>query len=265
MREKTYTWTCPYGKVWDLGESILEQAHCVIAGTTGSGKSTLLHSVMFSALIDSPARKQFILIDLKRGIELKRYKNLPHTIAFASDELEAIKALELAVDIMNRRYNELNRTSSTMYSGADIYVIIDELADLMQTAKAKVLDPLSKLMRLGRAARIHVIGATQNPSRSSGGGLPAVIAQNTTSSVCLRVRSAIESRQVCGVKGAELLPHIGYGLYWNPKSESAASIDQVAIPFTTENELNERINYWLTNKPQVRRGSTKGFWKWLWN
>lgn len=253
MREKIYTWQCPYGKVWDLGESILGQAHCIIAGTTGSGKSTLLHSVMYSALIDSPARKQFILIDLKRGIELKRYKNLPHTIAFAADEMEAVKALNMAVGIMNRRYDELNRTSATMYSGADIYVVIDELADLMQTAKAKVLEPLSKLMRLGRAARVHVIGATQNPSRSSGGGLPAILSQNTTSSVCLRVRSAIESRQVCGVKGAELLPHVGYGLYWNPDSRSAGNIDQVAIPKTTDNDLKERINYWLNQKPQTER------------
>lgn len=265
MRERTYVWQCPYGKVWDLCESILGQAHCVIAGTTGSGKSTLLHSIMYTALIDSPARKQFILIDLKRGIELKRYKNLPHTIAFASDEYEAVKALELAVDLMNKRYNELNRTSSTMYEGADIYVVIDEMADLMQTAKAKVLDPLSKLMRLGRAARVHVIGATQNPSRSSGGGLPAIISQNTTSSVCLRVRSAIESRQVCGVKGGELLPHVGHGLYWNPQSRSAANIDEVLIPKTTDNELNERIQYWLTTKPTVKRGSMKGFFKWLWN
>lgn len=244
FREKTQSWKCPTGYTWNLCDDILNQAHCVIAGTTGSGKSTLIHSLMFSALIHSPARVQFILIDLKHGLELKRYRKLPHVIQFASNEQEAISALNTAVDLMSYRYRQLDKTDETIYSGNDVYVIIDELADLMQTAKAKVLEPISKLMRLGRAARIHVIGATQNPSRSSGGGLPAVISQNTVSSVCLRVRSAIESRQVISVSGGEKLPKYGRGLYWN-----SDGITSVEIPKTDKDELNERIEYWLRAKP----------------
>lgn len=247
IRETTKTWTCPAGDTWKLCNDILSQAHCLIGGTTGSGKSTLLHSIMYSALIHSPARVQFILVDLKKGVELRRYKDLPHVISFASTPEEAVHSIRVAEEIMEHRYSELLKTDRSMYEGNEIYLIIDELADLMQTAKAKVLEPLSRIMRLGRAARVHVIGATQSPSRSHGGGLPAELQVNTTSALALHCRSAIESRQACGTSGAELLPEHGQGIYWR-----AGGTDKVAIPMTDEHELNERINYWKAARPQRR-------------
>lgn len=254
------TWRTPAGATWCICDDILQQTHVVIGGTTGSGKSTLLHSIMYSALIDSPAAKQFILIDLK-GVELRRYRRLPHTIAYADEPTEAVRAIKIAEEIMYHRLNELKRRDAVMYNGNDIYLIIDELAVLMQTAKAKVLEPLSNIMRLGRATKVHVIGATQNPSRSRGGGLPAEIVQNATAAVALRCRSAIESRQIIGVSGAEKLPDIhGFGKYWN-----ATGIHDVVIPMTSDNELNARINYWMQQKPVRNKTSLKGFWKWLWN
>lgn len=256
------TWTTPAGATWCICDDILQQTHVVIGGTTGSGKSTLLHSIMYSALIDSPAAKQFILIDLK-GVELRRYRRLPHTIAYADEPTEAVRAIKIAEEIMYHRLNELKRRDAVMYNGNDIYLIIDELAVLMQTAKAKVLEPLSNIMRLGRATKVHVIGATQNPSRSKGGGLPAEIVGNATSAICLACRSAIESRQTIGVAGGEKLPltgNIRYGMYWSPRG-----ITTELMPMTSDNELNARINYWMQQKPVRNKTSLKGFWKWLWN
>ena len=247
VKETSQAWTTPGGASWKLCNDILRQAHCLIAGTTGSGKSTLLHSIMYSALTHSPVRVQFILVDLKRGLELRRYRELPHTIRLASTPEEAVEAISLAEDIMEHRYSELLKTDGTLYQGSDVYLVIDELADLMQTAKSKVLGPLSRIMRLGRAARVHVIGATQSPSRSHGGGLPAELQVNPTSALALHCRSAIESRQACGTSGAELLPEHGQGIYWR-----AGGTDKVAIPMTDEHELNERINYWKAARPQRR-------------
>ena len=118
----------------------------------------------------------------------------------------------------------------------------------MQTAKAKVLEPLSNIMRLGRATKVHVIGATQNPSRSRGGGLPAEIVQNATAAIALRCRSAIESRQIIGVGGAENLPINGYGMYWNP-----SGISQEIMPMTSNDDLMQRINYWKQQTPKTER------------
>ena len=247
FQETSATWKCPAGSTWTICNDILKQTHCLIGGTSGSGKSTLIHSIIYSALIHSPARVQFILIDLKRGMTLRRYKDLPHTIAFADTPEEAVDVLEMADDLMERRYDQVLKTDKDEYQGNDVYIIIDELADLMQTAKAKVLGPLSRIMRLGRAARMHVIGATQSPSRSHGGGLPAELAVNTTSALALRTRSSIESRQICGQGGAELLPEHGVGIYWSPKGTR-----REAIPQTGEKELKDRIEYWKHAKPKRR-------------
>lgn len=247
IKETKRTWSCPAGESWKICNDILKQTHIVIGGTTGAGKSTLLHSIMWSALIHSPARVQFILIDLK-GVELRRYRRLPHTIAYADEPTEAVRAIKIAEEIMYHRLNELKRRDAVMYNGNDIYLIIDELAVLMQTAKAKVLEPLSNIMRLGRATKVHVIGATQNPSRSRGGGLPAEIVQNATAAIALRCRSAIESRQIIGVGGAENLPINGYGMYWNP-----SGISQEIMPMTSDDDLTQRINYWKQQTPKTER------------
>ncbi len=248
FKETTYTWQCPFGASWVICDDLLEQTHVVIGGTTGSGKSTLLHSLMFSALVHSPARYQFVLIDLK-GVELKRYRNLPHVLAYADEPKTALDAVTMTRDLMKDRLAKMKRTDETIYNGNDIYLVIDEMAVLMQTTKAKILEPLSEIMRLGRATRIHVISATQNPNRSNGGGLPSVISQNVTACVALRCRSGIESRALLQMNGAETLPMHGEGYYWN-----ASGTVRVAIPQTSEKDLADRINYWLTTKP-VRRGA----------
>ena len=260
IKETKTTWTCPAGPTWNLCDDILEQTHIMIGGTTGSGKSTLLHSIIYSALIHSPARVQFILIDLK-GVELRRYKDLPHTIAYADEPGSAYEVIKTADEIMRKRLADLKRTEQTMYNGNDIYIIIDEMAVLMQTAKAKILEPLANIMRLGRATRVHVISATQNPSRSSGGGCPAIISQNATAAIALRVRSSIESRQLVGIKGAEDLPIHGRGLYWNP-----TGIHEVAIPQTSSHDLTSRINYWKASRPVKQEQKKEGrIWRWFSN
>jgi DNA segregation ATPase FtsK/SpoIIIE-like protein len=246
-RFRQETWTTPEGYTWNLCDDILKQTHCIIGGTSGSGKSTLLHSLMFSALIDSPVRVQFVLVDVKHGMELRRYKNLPHVLDFASTPEEAVKSIKYTEELMDRRYKEVLRTNRNSYDGSDIYLVIDELADLMQTAKAQVLGPLARIMRLGRAARVHVIGATQSPSRSHGGGIPSELAVNTGAALALRCRSSIESRQICGQGGAELLPEHGRGIYWSPSGTV-----QVDVPQTPEKDLTERINYWRYTRPRRR-------------
>ena len=249
------TYTTPSGYTWKLCDDILEQDHVVIGGTTGSGKSTLLHSLIFSALIHSPVKVQFILIDLK-GVELMDYERLPHTLAYADEPEKAIRCLEYAVTIMRNRIEQMKSARQKMFNGSDIYIIIDEMAVLMQTTKAKTLPLLADLMRLGRAARVHVISATQNPSRSSGGGLPSIVSQNVTSSICLRVRSAIESRQVCGDPSGASLPKYGKGIYWNPNG-----LTEVAIPMTPPNDLDERIQFWMHSTPrkEIPKCSQNGF------
>ena len=71
---------------------IASRPHLLIAGATGSGKSVALNGIITSLIMkNSPARCQFILIDPKK-VELSQYSVLPHTIKYASDHPEIVRA-----------------------------------------------------------------------------------------------------------------------------------------------------------------------------
>ena len=192
---------------------LLKGTHVLIAGTTGSGKSVMLNSMIYNIL--RADKGQLFLIDLKR-VELSIYKHV--AVKTCTEPYRVVPMLEGVVDIMEERYKKMKRRGERLTSEVPIYVIIDELADLV-TIKG-VLPLLVKIGRLGRAAKIHTICATQDPSRRT---LPAAYMQNVTCALALRCRSDIESRQIIGVSGAERLPKYGKGILWD--AEGIRTID----------------------------------------
>lgn len=228
----------PSTEVDTLYNDALKQAHLLIAGTTGSGKSVLVNNIMYNALCYTTMEKQFILIDPKR-VELIAYKELPHTIAYASESQEMIAALEIAMNITNKRYREMQKAALKKYIGSDIYVIIDELADLMCIDKKHVKPLLQRLCQIGRAARVHVIACTQCVL-SSAGVLPSEIKCNFDARFGLRTRSAQDSRNVLDMNGLETLPKYGKAIYMTPDCITKCTIDMIS-----ETEIQKRIDYWL--------------------
>jgi len=195
-------------------EEVLSTPHALIAGTTGSGKSVCLNGIIYEILKRHPLTAQMVLFDLKR-VELKRYKDAPHTLGFFSEPYEVIEALDAINEIIDWRYRQEEVTS-------DIYVVIDELADTLSVKGA--LERVVRIGRIGRAARVHLICATQDPSRRT---LKAQLMQNFTLCIALRCRSAIESRQIIGSKGAEMLPQYGHGIQWDARGTHEIEIEMV--------------------------------------
>ena len=225
-------WTFGVGKdrpVWAIGKEIHRQTHTLIAGTTGSGKSVLLNSIIWSYLAYPD---YYLFIDLKR-VELVRYKNHPRTLGFVKLPDQVIPALDSMIQRMEDRYTEMEKTGKVKSDRPHIHIIIDELADLL-TYKG-VEERITKLMRLGRAANIHLLMATQSPNRKV---ITANIQQNLTCAIALRCKSAIESRQIIGVAGAENLPKYGTGLLCDTDG-----IREVTIPMTSEEDITRRVMY----------------------
>ena len=229
------TYTTPSGTIYNLFSDMLNQTHLLIAGTTGSGKSVVINGIMTTALFQDPSRIQFILIDPKR-VELVQYKNLPHCITYASEQKQIVQALEQATRIIDCRYRTMQKNGERKFSGGHIYIIIDELADIMTTNKKEVLPLLQRIGQIGRAANVHIIAGTQTPVVQV---LPTVLKVNFDSRVALRTRSAQDSRNITGFNGCEKLPKYGQGFYITPEGTTLYN-----IPFIQEQEQNRLINHW---------------------
>jgi len=219
---------------------IAKQTHVLIAGKTGAGKSVVINGVIYSLLIERfPEQAQFIFIDPKR-VELSQYKNLPHCIMYASEPGEPEKALRTALYYIECRYKTMQKTGLKKYNGGDIYVIIDELADLMTTARKTVLPLLQRIAQIGRAAKVHIIAATQCPLSSI---IPTEIKVNFDTIIGLKTATKQHSRNIIGLPGCETLPPYGYGYYITPSGLTLEKLTMIQ-----ENNLKSVVQYWTSRK-----------------
>lgn len=232
------TYTLPEHETIISYADLLSAPHTLVAGATGCGKSVLLHSVMYELMgTKTPKDAGLVLIDPKR-VELVDYKNTPFCLCYTDDNEKAVDVLEDVCTLIEDRYTSMQQQGIKNWNGGKVFVVIDELADLLTDFKVgnKVKRLLQKILQIGRAAGISIIAATQAPSRKV---LPAELTLNFTNKIALRCDTAIESRQVVGVKGAELLPKHGKGLY-----RSADGLKEIDVPFLSADILQERIDYW---------------------
>ena len=229
----------PAGQCYTLFCDMAKQPHLLIAGATGSGKSVVVNGIIYTFLQRLPHDAQLILIDPKR-VELSQWSRVPHCVSYASAPETMLSALNKARQITEDRYRDMQRRVLRTYDGGHVYVIIDELADLMTTQKRAVLPVLQRLCQIGRAARVHVIACTQCPLRDI---IPTAVKVNFDARVGLRTRSAQDSRNILGVTGCELLPRYGQGYFMTPEGCVLWK-----IPMYTNEQLQDLADYWTTKR-----------------
>lgn len=245
QRQMVTEWHRPGGDYYTISGKVLTAEHTLIAGATGCGKSTFLRSVLQAFLTKySPATGKLVLIDPKE--DFRPYKNLPHTIAYASESEDAVAALEMVVAEMKTRYSAMGDSDEEDWSGSQMFVVIEELADLLcSPEKTEIKLLIQRLTQKGRAAGIHVIACTQSPSRKT---IPAEITLNFTARIGLSCETPIESKQIVGMPGCEMLPDHGVAIY-----KYKRSVLQVKLPYVTKADIRPLIDYWMSDECKTVR------------
>jgi S-DNA-T family DNA segregation ATPase FtsK/SpoIIIE len=126
-----------------------------------------------------------------------------------------------------------------------IVVIIDELADLMQTAPADVEMCIARIAQKARAAGIHLIVATQTPRADV---VTGIIKANIPSRIAFQVSSALDSRVILDSKGAEKLCGKGDMLFLPPGS---AKLERAQGAFVSDSEVEALVEF-CSNQAEQR-------------
>lgn len=158
--------------------------HFLVTGTTGSGKSVLQRNIVFHCIQHNDMWR-FLGVDLKR-VELSVFKKYSKTVMGIATTLEdGVEVVRYARDVMMQRYEEMEGIGINHFkdmkdeNGRPPYAImlmIDEAfmflsPEGVKTDQGKINDQLhgeatimlGEIARLGRAAGVHLVVATQRP------------------------------------------------------------------------------------------------------
>jgi DNA segregation ATPase FtsK/SpoIIIE, S-DNA-T family len=265
-----------YGKT--IIADLAQMPHLLVAGTTGSGKSVCINSMIASILFRfTPEELQLIMIDPK-VVELQVYANLPHLrYPVITDPKKVLLVLRALIEEMEKRYKIFARVGVRNIIGFNarppkkkdvdlpeesaetkvprddelkipdrmpyIVVIIDELADLMQTAPADVESAIARITQMARAAGIHIIVATQTPRADV---ITGVIKANIPSRIAFQVASKIDSRVILDENGADRLLGQGDMLYLPPSTSRLIRAQGVLV---TDQELHRVVEFVSAQSP----------------
>lgn len=252
------------------GEEVIcdlsKMPHCLIAGATGSGKSVCINTIIMSILMNaSPDEIKLILVDPKK-VELTPFSHLPHLVAPVITEPNgAYSALKWIVQEMQLRYEILKQLGVRNIHAFNtrkqdlqleqslsipvpekmfhIVAIIDEFADLMMSTNADLETPIARIAQMARAVGIHLVLATQRPSREVITGL---IKANFPTRIAFKVASRINSQIILDENGAEALLGNGDMLFLPPGTSQILRAQGVYI---RDEDINRVVSFIQDQRP----------------
>ncbi|MCH9704447.1 MAG: DNA translocase FtsK [Chlamydiae bacterium] len=250
----------------DVWADLTKMPHLIIAGATGSGKSVCINTIVMSIVMNArPDEIKLVMIDPKK-VELTGYTHLPHMLApVITEPGGATAALNWLVREMEKRYeifrilgirnihsfNTRERNTELEESiemdvpekMPFIVVIIDELADLMLVSSSDIETPIARIAQMARAVGIHLILATQRPSREVITGL---IKANFPCRIAFKVASRVNSQIIIDENGADSLLGNGDMLFLPP---GTSTLIRAQGAFIRDEDINRVIAHSCEQAP----------------
>ncbi len=211
--------------------SLKQTPHLLIAGQTGGGKSTALRQIITTLYLRNQGM-EFLLVDLKAGLEFQIFEDLPRvTVPLSVDQVG--KKLELAGETLTKRMELLKGEKvkdidayNKKLSGKKakllnrVVIVVDEAAELFLAGDhasaseiQKIRRTLSRIARQGRACGLHLIVATQRPDAKA---LDPQVKANLTGIISFPMANLPSSMTILGCgRAAELPPISGRAIYKN--------------------------------------------------
>jgi S-DNA-T family DNA segregation ATPase FtsK/SpoIIIE len=221
----------------------------LVAGQTGGGKSTFLRQ-MITTLYLKNEKIDFILIDLKGGLEFQLFENLER-VRVVPSVASAINDLKRVEKMMNDRMGILkenkvkdidalaNKKPGTNEQATKpkflnrLLLVVDEATEMFlagahasATEIQKARRIMSQVARQGRAVGVHLVIATQRPDVRA---LDPQIKANLTGVLCFPMSNDASSMTVLGNGRATDLPVIPGRALW----KSGLEMTEVQTPFLT--------------------------------
>ena len=238
------------------GENIIpdlsDMPHLLIGGATGFGKSVCLNCLIVSLMYRcSPEELRFIFIDPKQ-VELTMYNGLPHMLMpeVVTDPEKAIKTFDWLVNEMERRFTlfkEMKVGDITAYNARidlettqklpRIVLVVDELANLMTYNKNEIENKILRLSQKARAAGIHLVLATQRPSKEV---ITGDIKVNLPCRIALKVTTVNDSRTIFSQGGPEKLAGKGDMLFLTGALPEPVRLQGA---FISKDEVEKVVNF----------------------